>query len=230
MLGARGPDFLAVNDVVVAVAQSRCAQAERVGAGRRLGDAERLEAKLAARDRRQVALFLFGTAVAKERAHRVHLGVTGGAVAAAGLDLLHDRGRRGHGQPAAAVLFGNERGEEPGFGQRRDELFRISALAIEAAPIFAGKIRAQRPHRFTDRREVLVAGVLGRVYRHLTLQTCNHSRSSARPLLTAITSRSTTRERKLTIAPSRHISVRSVSPGNTGAENRQAKPTSFFGS
>ena len=82
MLGARGPDFLAVDDVVVAVAACDGAQIERIGAGRRLGDAERLQAKLAARDRRQIALLLLGAAVAKERAHRVHLGVAGGAVAA----------------------------------------------------------------------------------------------------------------------------------------------------
>ena len=37
-------------------------------------------------------------------------------------------------------------------------------------------------------------------------------------------------EQKLTILPSRHISVRSVSPGNTGAENRHAKATSLCGS
>ena len=48
----------------------------------------------------------------------------------------------------------------------------------------------------------------------------DYSAISARPLLIATTSRSTTRERKLTTGPSRHISVRMVSPGNTGAENR----------
>ena len=74
----------------------------------------------------------------------------------AGLDLFHDCGRRGHGQPAAAVLFRNKRGEKTGLGQRGDEFFRIGALAIEAAPIFAGKTRAQCPHRFTDRGKVVV--------------------------------------------------------------------------
>src|SRR6185312_10457184 len=55
-------------------------------------------------------------------------------------------------------------------------------------------------------------------------------RTSARPLLIAITSRSTTRARKLAIPPSRQISVRIVSPGNTGAEKRPAMAVSRAGS
>jgi hypothetical protein len=46
----------------------------------------------------------------------------------------------------------------------------------------------------------------------------------------AITSRSTTRARKLTTAPSRHISVRMVSPGKTGAEKRPENDVSRAGS
>ena len=41
-------------------------------------------------------------------------------------------------------------------------------------------------------------------------------------MLIAITSRSTTRARKLATLPSRQISVRMVSPGKTGAEKRPA--------
>ena len=57
MLGARGPDLLAVDDVVrVAFAHRGGAKAERVGARGRLGDAERLQAQLALGDARQPAL------------------------------------------------------------------------------------------------------------------------------------------------------------------------------
>ena len=215
MLGARGPDLLPVDDIMIAVADGRGAQAERIGARGRLGHAEGLQAQLAARDRRQVALLLRGAAVAQQRPHRVHLRMTGGAVAARGLDFLHDGGGRRHRKPAAAILFRDERGEKTRLGQRGDEFARIGTLAIEPPPILAGEIGAQRPHRFADRCKI---GGFG------------HDRTSARPLLIAITSRSTTRARKLTTSPSRHISVRMVSPGNTGAEKRQVNDTNRAGS
>ncbi len=46
-----------------------------------------------------------------------------------------------------------------------------------------------------------------------------HSPTTAVPWSSTTTLRSTTRERKTAVMPSRHISVRMVSPGNTGAEN-----------
>ena len=92
MLGARGPDLLPVDDVmVVALAPRRGAQRKRVGARRRLGDAEGLQAQFAAGDLRQIALFLRGAAVPQDRAHGVHLRVAGGAVAAGGVHLFQDR-------------------------------------------------------------------------------------------------------------------------------------------
>ena len=152
MLGARRPDLLAVDDVVIAVAHRRGAQAERVGAGGRLGDAEGLQAQFAARDAGQVARLLFGAAVTQQRAHRVHLRVAGGAVAAGRLDLFHDGDGRAHGQPAAAVLFGDQGGEKAGLGQRRDEFVRIGALAIERRASTRREMcdaqqRAHRPRR-----------------------------------------------------------------------------------
>src|SRR6185312_11695431 len=156
-----------------------------------------------------------------------------------------------------AVFFRDQSGEKSRLGQCRDEFVRIGALAIERAPVFAGEVGTQRPHRFADRREIgamtgmrLVRGHdcirLKRTILHLSrlrgrsarearregacggkvcasleaagpLPTLPRRRGrdfaayaliSARPLLMAITSRSTTRERKLTTAPSRHISVR----------------------
>src|SRR5262249_37794320 len=49
----------------------------------------------------------------------------------------------------------DQRGEESGLGQRRDELGRIGALAVERAPVFAGELGAERAHRFADLREVV---------------------------------------------------------------------------
>ena len=92
-----------------------------------------------------------------------------------------------------------------------DELGRIGALAIDLAPVFAGEFRAQRPHRLADRRKLGFAG-----------GALAHALISARPLFIATTLRSGTSARKLTTSPSRQISVRMVSPGNTGAENRPA--------
>ncbi len=216
MLGARGPDLLAVDDVVVS--PSRTAVVRRLSVsvpevGSVTPNACRRNSPVAMRG--QIALLLRGAAVPQQRAHGVHLRVAGGAVAAGGVDLLHDRGGRRQRQPAAAVFLRDQRGEEARLGQRRDEFGRIAALAVERAPVLAGKFRAQRAHRFADRRVVVVMDV---GFSHAA----DYSAISARPLLIATTSRSTTRARKLTTSPSRHISVRMVSPGNTGAENRPA--------
>ena len=199
IFGARCPDFLAVDEVVVAVADCGGAQRQRVCARCRLGDAEGLQPQLAARDGRQVIALLCIAAVPQHRAHRVHLRMAGGAVAAGGVDFLHDRRGRTHRQAAAAILLRDQRREEAGLGQRFDECGGISALAIECAPVFAGEISAQRAHAVTDGGEIV--GVV------------THQFTSARPLLIATASRSTTRARKLTISPSRQISVRMVSPG-----------------
>jgi hypothetical protein len=51
------------------------------------------------------------------------------------MDFLHDGDRRRHGETAAAVFFGNERGEKSRLGQRLNELSRIGAFAIDLAPV-----------------------------------------------------------------------------------------------
>src|SRR5262249_37336568 len=58
------------------------------------------------------------------------------------------------------VLLRDERGQEAGVGERLHEGGRIGAVAVERAPILAGKFFAQCPHRRADLREVLgvVAG------------------------------------------------------------------------
>ncbi len=121
MQRARGPDLLAVDDVVVAAPLGPRLELGRVGAGGRLGDAEGLQPQRAAGDLRQIALLLRVAAVAQQRAHDVHLRVAGAGVAAGGVDLLEDHRGRAQRQARAAVSFGNERAEIPRLGQRGDE-------------------------------------------------------------------------------------------------------------
>src|SRR5215212_5413583 len=151
MLGARGPDLLAVDDVgIVALAPRRRLQRRRVGAGARLGDAEGLEAQAPGGDLGQVLLLLLRRAVAEHRAHRVHLGVASGAVAAGALHLLEDRGGRRQRQPRVALYFQDQHREVAGLGERVHELAWVAVLAIELAPVFARELRAQPDHRLAD--------------------------------------------------------------------------------
>ncbi len=108
MLGPARPDFLAVDDVRIAVAFCSCLERAGVGSARRLGHAERLQAKRALRDlRKPLALLLFA-AVAKDRSHRVNLGVASAAIASRALDFFEDGRRGGKRQPRAAIVFGDE--------------------------------------------------------------------------------------------------------------------------
>jgi hypothetical protein len=130
------------------------------------------------------------------------------------MDFFHDRHRGRHGEPAAAVLFGDERGQKARLGQRRDEFRRIAALAIKLASVLHEKAGAHRAHILADRRVIGFA----------------HDRISARTLFIATMLRSGTSARKLTTLPSRQNSVRIVSPGNTGAEKRPENEATRAGS
>ena len=113
MQRARGPDLLAADDIaVVALLHRAGLQLGGVGAGGRLGDAERLQAHFAARDARQVALLLLRAAVAQQRAHDVHLRVALRRRAARDVDLFQDRGGRADRQAGAAVFLRDQRRED----------------------------------------------------------------------------------------------------------------------
>ena len=160
MLGAAGPHLLAVHDVgAVVLLHRRRAQRQRVGAAGRLGDAERLQAQLAAGDLGQVALLLLLAAVPQQRAHDVHLGVAGGAIAAGALDFLEHRGCGRDAKPRAAVLLGNQDREPAGFGQRLHEFRRIAAFAIERAPVGAVELQAELADRIADFRVCRGVGI-----------------------------------------------------------------------
>src|SRR3954453_13623345 len=196
---------------MVALAHRRRAQARHIGARGRLADTEGLQSQFTLGDRGQPKLLLRLAAVTQQRAHGVHLCVTGGAIAAGSVDLLHDRRSRRQRQAAAAILLRDQCGEESGFGERRDEFAWIATFAIEPPPIFAGKAGTEGAHRRAD---------VGMIFGGLRPRAHDAALISARPLLSATTSRSTTRTRKLTTPSSFQIWVRIVSPGNTGAENR----------
>ena len=150
MLGAAGPDLLAIDHVGIAVAHRAGLERERVGAARRLGDAECLQPQFARGDAGEIGALLLLAAVAQQRVHDVHLRVRAGAVASGRLDFLHDYCRIVELEPAAAVFLGDQRGEEARLCQRIDELAGIGARPILLAPVFAGKLGTQRAHRASN--------------------------------------------------------------------------------
>src|SRR5207249_823801 len=145
MLGARNPDLLPANDVLVAFAGGHRPHLRRVRARNRLADAERLQAQLAARDLRQERALLRVGSVTQQRAHRVHLRVARASIRTAAIDLLEDDRRLGDAEAGAAVLFRNERRKVTGVCQRPHELSRIGPLLVELLPVTIRKRFAEIP-------------------------------------------------------------------------------------
>src|SRR5262249_24382959 len=110
------------------------------------GNAESLQAEFAACNRRQIAFFLGVAAVTQDCAHGVHLSVTCSAVSTGSVYLLQNCGSGAKIESAAAIFFGDQRGEITRFRQSRDEFGRVSAVAIQRAPVFSGKLGAQRAY------------------------------------------------------------------------------------
>jgi hypothetical protein len=150
MLNARGPNLLAVDHPLIAVAHGGAADAAGIRTGRRLGHAERLQAQRSGRDLWQVARLLLRRAMPQDGAHRVDLSVAGGAVAAGLLNLFENGSGGGKAETAAAILRRDQSGEKARFGQRADKRVRIGALVIERPPIVSRKVCTQRTHRRAD--------------------------------------------------------------------------------
>src|SRR6185369_11009342 len=93
-----------------------------------------------------------------DRTHRVHLRMASGSITPGGVDLLHDCGRRGEIEPAASILLRDEGGEVTSLCQRGYELSRIGALSIQRAPVFAGKLGAERAHAIANIGKFLMLG------------------------------------------------------------------------
>ena len=146
VLRPRDPHLLAANHVRVVRARGGGLQLGRVRAGRRLGHGKGLEAEVAAGDFRQKGTLLRRRTVPQQCAHRVHLSMARRRIAAAAVDLFQNDRCLGHAQAGSAVLFGDQRGEIAGLGQRVDERIRIGALRIEVAPIGIRKGAAQIAH------------------------------------------------------------------------------------
>ncbi len=162
IFGAAGPDFLAVDDIaVIAFAFREGLQRRGIGAAGGLGDAERLQPQLAARDLRQPFGLLRLAAVPQQRAHGVHLGMAAAAIAPRPVDFLQDRGRGREFQPGAAIFFRDQHREIAGFRQRIDKGLRVGHLAVELAPIFAGELRAEFCNGFAD-IGIFMFGLVGR--------------------------------------------------------------------
>jgi hypothetical protein len=150
VLYPRDPDLLAIDDIAVTLTQRGGLDAGGVGAGGGLGHAHRLQAQLAGRDLGQPALLLLGRAMAQQRAHVVHLAMTGARIAAAAVDLFHDHRGLDQAQPRAAVFLRNERGHPAGTRQGIDEGFRVGAGGINLAEVFVGILGAQGAYRVAD--------------------------------------------------------------------------------
>ena len=99
MFGAADPDLLAVDDVAVALAPGegadRVVSVPLVGSVTPKACSRRSPDAIFGRNLR----LLLGAAVPQHRAHRVHLRVAGGAVAARAMDLLEDRRRGAEAKP-----------------------------------------------------------------------------------------------------------------------------------
>jgi len=143
VLRARNPDFLAADDVLVTVPRGHRLELRGVRAGRRLGDAERLQPQLAGRDLRQERALLRIGSMPQQRAHRVHLRVARAGIPAAAIDFLEDDRRLRDAEAGPAVRFGNQRREVAGVGERFDERAGIRTRRVELPPVAVGKCPAQ---------------------------------------------------------------------------------------
>ena len=100
-----------------------------------LGNTEDLQTELSGGNAGQVALFLIFIAIAQQCTHDVHLGVTGAAVTAGRLDLLHDYRRFGQGSALTAVLLGNQRRKQSAFTAFIHKFGGIVTFGIQLTPV-----------------------------------------------------------------------------------------------
>ena len=153
------PDFLTINQIVVAVTYCCRAQGQRVTARCRFGHAKGLQAQLAPRNGWQILGFLRRRTMAQQRAHHIHLRMRRRTIAAAGVDLLQYRAGRRLRQARAAKLFRNQR-RKPALARQRLHKFNgIVAVLVFRPPIFAGEASAEFRHCGADIRPIVHAAI-----------------------------------------------------------------------
>jgi hypothetical protein len=103
----------------------------------------------------KIAALLLLVAVAQQRAHHVHLRVTGRRAAAGGVDFLQNDAAGSDRQPGAAVALRNQRPEIAGPAELGDELLGVVVLVLEVAPVLVGIALADRAHALPDLGEIL---------------------------------------------------------------------------
>src|SRR3546814_20383147 len=118
MFGSADPDLLAVDNIFVADLTRKGADARRVSARGRFGDAEGLKAEFSARDRGQIGLLLRLRPVLEQGAHRIHLCMARTAVAARKENFIETRGRSADAEARAAILFGRQDTDKHRFLER----------------------------------------------------------------------------------------------------------------
>ena len=141
MFGAADPDLLAVDDISVALAPGESADARRVGAAGRFGDAEGLQAQLAAGDPRQIVRFC-AALPCRSIVPIVYICAWQAA------PLQPERWISSRiavaapsPRPEPPYSSGIRTERKPSSRQRSTNACGIGALAVERAPIFAGKSR-----------------------------------------------------------------------------------------
>ena len=153
------PDFLTINQIVVAVPYCCRAQGQRVTARRWLGHAKGLQAQLAPRNRRQILGFLRHRTMAQQRAHHIHLRMRRRTIAAAGVDLLQDGAGGRQRQARAAKLLRNQRRKPALSCQCLYEFNGIGTALVLRPPIFAGEASAEFRHCGADIRPIVHAAI-----------------------------------------------------------------------
>ena len=135
MFGAAGPDFLTIHNIGLPLFARRAAQSRGVCTAGWFGHAKGLKAQIALCDLRQIFGFLGVRAMPQQRAHRIHLRMTGRGITARAVDFFQNRGsgRKRQGQPAIRLWY--KRGQIARFGQSGHEGLRIGLIAIAVLPV-----------------------------------------------------------------------------------------------
>ena len=131
MRGARGPDLLSFDDVMIAVTRCGCFESECIGAACRFGHTKGLQAQFARGDLGQIPLLLLRAAMTQHRAHGVHLGVAHPGVAARVVHLLQDHRRLAQLQTAAAVLLRDAQSGQSGVAERGEDVLGVLAGRVD---------------------------------------------------------------------------------------------------